>query len=166
MATHSSVLAWRIPGTGEPGGLPSMRLQSQTQLKRLNSSCSSSTISVFPMSSTLGAWEEGILCTTATRNELHLRQSSALFLCPVDSNSASPGSADLTFSELSYWGRTTLTSFSWRSGNLGKSSQISSFVFPGSFYAIDLGHGTWEVQESKKKSVCFVHFNTGPLLCV
>ena len=24
MATHSSVLAWRIPGTGEHGGLPSM----------------------------------------------------------------------------------------------------------------------------------------------
>ena len=24
MATHSSVLAWRIPGTREPGGLPSM----------------------------------------------------------------------------------------------------------------------------------------------
>ena len=26
MATHSSVLAWRIPGTEEPGGLPSMGL--------------------------------------------------------------------------------------------------------------------------------------------
>ena len=26
MATHSSVLAWRIPGTGEPGGLSSMGL--------------------------------------------------------------------------------------------------------------------------------------------
>ena len=26
MATHSSALAWRIPGTGEPGGLPSMGL--------------------------------------------------------------------------------------------------------------------------------------------
>ena len=26
MASHSSVLAWRIPGTGEPGGLPSMGL--------------------------------------------------------------------------------------------------------------------------------------------
>ena len=26
MATHSSVLAWRIPGTGGPGGLPSMGL--------------------------------------------------------------------------------------------------------------------------------------------
>ena len=24
MATHSSVLAWRIPGTGQPGGLPSL----------------------------------------------------------------------------------------------------------------------------------------------
>ena len=26
MATHSSVLAWRISGIGEPGGLPSMGL--------------------------------------------------------------------------------------------------------------------------------------------
>ena len=34
MATHSSVLAWRIPGTGEPGGLPSMGVaQSQTGMK-------------------------------------------------------------------------------------------------------------------------------------
>ena len=70
MATHSSVLAWRIPGTGEPGGLPSMGshrvghplqcsclenpmdgeawwaavsevTQSRTQLKRLSSSSSS-----------------------------------------------------------------------------------------------------------------------------
>ena len=24
MAAHSSILAWRIPGTGEPGGLPSI----------------------------------------------------------------------------------------------------------------------------------------------
>ena len=28
MATHSSILAWRIPGKGEPGGLPSMGLHS------------------------------------------------------------------------------------------------------------------------------------------
>ena len=27
MALHSSTLAWKIPGTGEPGGLPSMVLQ-------------------------------------------------------------------------------------------------------------------------------------------
>ena len=36
MATHSSILAWRIPWTGEPGGLQSMGLQSQTQLKQLS----------------------------------------------------------------------------------------------------------------------------------
>ena len=40
MATHSSVLAWRIPGTGESGGLPAVYgiAQSQTRLKRLSSS--------------------------------------------------------------------------------------------------------------------------------
>ena len=32
MATHSSILAWRIPWTEEPGGLQSMGLQSQTRL--------------------------------------------------------------------------------------------------------------------------------------
>ena len=41
MATHSSVLAWRIPGMGEPDGLPSMGSQSRTRLKRLSSSSSS-----------------------------------------------------------------------------------------------------------------------------
>ena len=37
MATHSSVLFWRIPGTAEPGGLLSMGLYSERQLKRLSS---------------------------------------------------------------------------------------------------------------------------------
>ena len=43
MATHSRVLAWRIPGTGKPGGLPSMGSHSRTRLKRLSSSSSSGT---------------------------------------------------------------------------------------------------------------------------
>ena len=43
MATPSSGLAWRIPGTGEPGGLPSIGSQSRTRLKRLSSSSSSRT---------------------------------------------------------------------------------------------------------------------------
>ena len=34
MAIHTSILAWRIPWTEEPGGLQSMELQSQTQPKR------------------------------------------------------------------------------------------------------------------------------------
>ena len=35
MATHSSILAWRIPWTEEPGGLQSIE-ESQTRLKRLS----------------------------------------------------------------------------------------------------------------------------------
>ena len=35
MATHSSILAWRIPRTEEPGGLQSMESQSWTQLREL-----------------------------------------------------------------------------------------------------------------------------------
>ena len=30
MATHSSILAWKIPGMKEPGGLPSMGTESDT----------------------------------------------------------------------------------------------------------------------------------------
>ena len=46
MATHSSVLAWRIPGTVETGGLPSVGSHrvSQTRLKRLSSSSSSGSV--------------------------------------------------------------------------------------------------------------------------
>ena len=43
MANHSAVLAWRIPGMTEPGGLLSMVYgvaQSRTRLKRLSSSSS------------------------------------------------------------------------------------------------------------------------------
>ena len=36
MATHSSILAWKIPWTKEPGGLQATRLQSQTWLKQLD----------------------------------------------------------------------------------------------------------------------------------
>ena len=36
MATHSRILAWGIPWMEQPGGLPSMGLQSWTQLKRLS----------------------------------------------------------------------------------------------------------------------------------
>ena len=42
MATHSSVLAWRIPGTRKPGAAIYGVAQSRTQLKRLSSSSSSS----------------------------------------------------------------------------------------------------------------------------
>ena len=42
MATHFSILAWRIPATEEPSGLPSMGSNSRTRLKWLSSSSSRS----------------------------------------------------------------------------------------------------------------------------
>ena len=39
MATHSSVLAWRIPGMVELGGLPSMGSHSQTRLSDFTFTC-------------------------------------------------------------------------------------------------------------------------------
>ena len=36
MATHSRILAWRIPWTEEPGGQQSIGSQSQTRLKQLS----------------------------------------------------------------------------------------------------------------------------------
>ena len=36
MATHSSIVAWRIPWTEEPGGPQSIASQSRTQLKQLS----------------------------------------------------------------------------------------------------------------------------------
>ena len=51
MATHSSILAWRIPGMGAPGGLPAVYgiAQSWTRLKRLRSS-SSNDVNMLPES--------------------------------------------------------------------------------------------------------------------
>ena len=47
MATHSSILAWKIPWTEEPGELWSIGLQSQTQLKQLNMLSLEYTIVIF-----------------------------------------------------------------------------------------------------------------------
>ena len=69
MATHSSVLAWRIPGMGESGRLPSMGSQSRTWLKRLSSSSSSGLPSYvsykFPnrMNFSCAKWILSWLCT-------------------------------------------------------------------------------------------------------
>ena len=46
MATHSSILAWKIPWTEEPGGLQSMRLQESDTTERLNHHHGSSMLNV------------------------------------------------------------------------------------------------------------------------
>ena len=39
MATHSDILAWRIPWTEEPGRLPYIRLQELDTIERLSTQC-------------------------------------------------------------------------------------------------------------------------------
>ena len=46
MATHSSILAWEIPWTEEPGGLQSMGLQESDMTERLNHTSSDTFYSI------------------------------------------------------------------------------------------------------------------------
>ena len=63
MATHSSVLAWRIPGTAEPGGLPSMG----TRLKGFNSNSNNDVLGVgFLLGGSPLKVSRGQLCFPAT----------------------------------------------------------------------------------------------------
>ena len=72
MATHSSVLAWRIPGTGEPGGLPDVYgvAQSRTRLRRLSNS-----------SSTIYKTDQHGL--VVQRRELYSRSRACVLSCSV-----------------------------------------------------------------------------------
>ena len=74
MATHSSVLAWRLPGTEEPGGLPSMGLH---RVGHDWSDLAAAATSVF-------GWflaENALCCPTAT-------QLGYWILCPVSTTAA------------------------------------------------------------------------------
>ena len=77
MATHSSVLAWRIPGTAEPGGLLYGVAQSRTRLKRLSSSGSSRTL---PDSL------ESDLLKVAKEGEIHYSQFERAAKCTQSSH--------------------------------------------------------------------------------
>ena len=63
MATHSSVLACRVPGMAEPGGLPSGVSQNRTRLKRLSSS-SSKYLEMLGSNTILRCYGIGILITS------------------------------------------------------------------------------------------------------
>ena len=90
MATHSSVLAWRIPGMGEPGGLPSMGSQSRTRLKRLSScsracnfSCYKGHCSVQTGSSDFHVNLSAVFCCSAvasTKKPVYFEQDCILYL--------------------------------------------------------------------------------------
>ena len=79
MANYSSVLAWRIPGTGEPGGLPSMGSQSRTRQKRLSSSSSSITPPAGSSSSDIGP--EAFVIPTGCQGKQHFHSFTTCYLC-------------------------------------------------------------------------------------
>ena len=69
MATHSSILAWEIPGTEEPGGLQSMGSQSQTWLSD-QAGERFPTFSVFPLSQQLqGLHSHPLMTGCSERNQ-------------------------------------------------------------------------------------------------
>src|SRR5574337_1130018 len=72
MATHSSVLAWRIPGTVEPDGLPSIGSQSQTQLKQLSSSSSITVDHSYQCCRTQFIYPSSANLQTAIRNTFYM----------------------------------------------------------------------------------------------
>ena len=75
MATHSSVLALRISGMGEPGGLPSMGSHSRTRLKGLSSSSSSAYIVIKEIEAPyMFDWENAIALDTMQGNQASSRR--------------------------------------------------------------------------------------------
>ena len=63
MAPLSSILAWKIPWTEEPGGLSSMGSHSRTRLKQLSSSSSSLQGYSQNVSLGLGSYLEASFCS-------------------------------------------------------------------------------------------------------
>ena len=117
MATHSSVLAWRIPGTGEPGGLPSGVTQSWTWLKRLSSS-SSSPICGFS-SSHVWMWELHHKERWALKNFCFLTVmfektlESPLDLMEIKPVSPKGNESKIIYWKNRYWSRSSNTLATW-----------------------------------------------------
>ena len=76
MATHSSILAWRIPWTEEPGRLIVQRSQ------RVGHEWASNTFTFFPLPLTLGSWESYLsLVFSSTKLEWKEFQMHWVVLC-------------------------------------------------------------------------------------
>ena len=72
MTTLSSILAWRMPYTEEPGGLQSTEFQSQTQLKRLSTRTQDDDGEHFNQGKSLDkypAWQPTSVCPAVTSTE-------------------------------------------------------------------------------------------------
>ena len=86
MATHSSVLAWRIPGTGEPGGLPSMGSHTVRHDWSDLAAAAASHTHIFSQnnfSATLGKLLDGLQTHCIVHNKCHSGSASCTGVQPV-----------------------------------------------------------------------------------
>ena len=107
MATHSGVLAWRIPGTGEPGGLPSMGSH------RVGHDCSDLAAAAAALNYSLrgssihGIFQVRVLEWGAVAfckpNLLLLSRFSRVRLCATPQTEAHKAPPSLGFSRQEYW---------------------------------------------------------------
>ena len=142
MATHSSVLAWRIPGTGEPGGLPSMGSH------RVGHDWSNLAAAVAAAAAAAAAelhyynhWLNTKLCiwSTASSHLLCLVAKSHLTLCdPVDCNPSGSSVSGILQARILEW---VAISFSRGPSQAESVIDPTSPAFPGGFF----NHwATWE----------------------
>ena len=89
MATHSSILAWRIPWTEEPGGLQFMGLQSPTRLSPVKSAGTPQRGS-----------PSGLSCATCGLRHVSLALSTCVGSVPVRASKLSVGPLRRTLTEL------------------------------------------------------------------
>ena len=95
MATHSSVLAWRIPGMGEPGGLPSMGSHRVGHMKQLRRSSSSNSITSLGSTSNCSSLATSITSAVTSSTEVFhsfksfIRVGINFFQTPVNVDDAS-----------------------------------------------------------------------------
>ena len=98
MATHSSVLAWRIPGTGEPCGLPSM------ELHRVRHDCSdlaAAAAEIFKEGLTI--WNLSERCQTFSIHfkgkKKRKKRKKCILICTLDASSHWTGSTYVFYKE-------------------------------------------------------------------
>ena len=130
MATHSSVLAWRIPGTGEPGGLPSMGLH------RVGHDWSDLAAAAADHTS----FSKLVICSTRECVCVSAKslQSCPTFCIPVDHSHQAPLSVWL--SRQKYWSESPYPS-PGDLANPGVESHVMSPALAGGFFTTS---ATWE----------------------
>ena len=161
MATHSSVLAWRIPGTGEPGGLPSMVSH------RVGHDRSDLAAAAAAWAINLSSFSTFLLCFKCQMTTEWLMLSSWTTSCVVLRGSASMMALNLSLSTSDgqpLWSSSRLSSPLWNF--LNYHCTVRSLVVPGPdallmlriVSAAFLTHFELKIRKLLKNAFCLISF--------